>query len=137
MIDDLTARLEEECTKLFGDPSHFCYDGYNKRVDRHEWRIYTRLFGRRASFFLELSPEDVADDHAVEIAMHRLAFDIMREHEQDLLRGYQPYFAVDREHTTGIVRGDGKYAPERWDPEKLELSKTHRGNVPIGRFVVE
>lgn len=117
MIESLTASLNEECLRLFGDPVHVMYNSAGTDSEgnlMHDWTIYTRLFGRRARFDVELNDRIIDRSYAVHMLTSQLAFQIMDQHEEDMLRGYTAYFDMDRKHTTGIVRHSGPYKIERW-----------------------
>lgn len=128
MIESLTLGLTEECLQLFGDPVHVVYDG--TKTDEgylmHEWVIYTRLFGRRARFDVELNDDIINRSYAVHLLVSQLAFQIMDQHEEDMLHGYTAYFDMDRQYTTGIVRHNGPYKIEKWARPPRE---DHRNNI--------
>lgn len=113
MIDELTEKIEQACEKLFGDPVVVIHD-FDAQADMEQWVIYTRLFGRRARFDIELETELVDNLFALQIAMHNLANQIMDQHEEELLRGYTAYFDIDRAYTTGIIRYCEPYKLEKW-----------------------
>lgn len=121
----MTARvdkmLEEELTKrlkpILGDPVTVIFSGLVGRY--YQWTVFSRLFGRRARFDLELEHELLEDDHAVDILVAQLPEQIMDEHERDLIHGYTAYFDVDRQYTTGIIRNGNEYKPEKWRYPRL------------------
>lgn len=92
----------------------------------HWWIIHTRLFGRRARFDVEISNEVMDRSYAVHLLVSQLAFQIMDQHEENMLRGYTAYFDMDRKYTTGIVQLSGPYKIEKWRRPPIPVDENGR-----------
>lgn len=98
----LHTRLAGEVGILFGVSYQLCREFQIAR-NEWEWKIITRLFGRRARFDVSIAADDVGKDFALDHLLAQLTYQIMDIQEQAMINGYEPIFAVDRSDTTGIA----------------------------------
>jgi len=110
-IEELHSQLCQKVVKIFGTPVKV-YREFNPARDSIEWTVYTRLFGYRTRFDIEIAASDVDNKYALAHLLSQLPEQIIDDHEANLKYGYHPVFPYNRNEIGNIANPNNVFYPE-------------------------